>query len=130
MGSLLSRLPAKSAGYLEAPSILPPAAVQLLRDILREMSQGHAITLIPVHAEVTTQQAADFLNVSRPYLVSSLESGAIACRKVAEAPNERRGYQDDRLYSISVRSESRAESASWLYLVLPRRPHCRPRYGL
>jgi excisionase family DNA binding protein len=61
---------------------LPAAAVGLLRNLLREMAQGHAISLVPMHAELTTQQAADALNVSRPHLVKLLETGALPFRKV------------------------------------------------
>lgn len=61
---------------------LPALAVQLLVRILSEMADGNAVTLMPIRAELTSQQAADLLNVSRPFVVKLIEEGQLPCRKV------------------------------------------------
>lgn len=61
---------------------IPSSAMQLLLAALSEIARGNAVSLLPLNAELTTQQAADILNVSRPYLVGLLEKGEMAYRKV------------------------------------------------
>jgi excisionase family DNA binding protein len=66
------------------PIELPAGAVTLLMDILDAMASGQVLTLISENAELTTMQAADILNVSRPFLIKLLEEGQIPYRKVGK----------------------------------------------
>jgi excisionase family DNA binding protein len=63
---------------------LPTSALRLLGDILAELADGNAVKVVPVHAELTTQAAADMLNVSRPHLVKLLEAGELAFHKTGK----------------------------------------------
>jgi excisionase family DNA binding protein len=61
---------------------LPARVVKLVVELLLVMAEGKPVSFIPHQTELTTQQAADFLNVSRPYLVGLLEKNQIPYRKV------------------------------------------------
>jgi len=71
---------------------LPQSAVKLLFEILNQMAEGNALTLVPKHARLSTQEGADLLNVSRPFFVKLLETGEIPFQKVG---NRRRVFAED-----------------------------------
>lgn len=89
-GRQIARVLAKTAGDLklqiegdDSETIeIPYAALRLLANILAQMAQGNAFTLIPIHAELTTQQAAELLNVSRPFVIGLIENHELPCRRI------------------------------------------------
>ena len=76
----------------EVEATLPAAALRVLAAALAQMAEGHPVTLVPLQVELSTQQAAELMGVSRPYFVKLLEQGRIPFRKVGEQRRVR--YQD------------------------------------
>ena len=88
---------------------LSPALSNLLVELLRHVGRGDAVTLVPVSQMLTTQQAADILNVSRPYLISLLEKNEIEHTLVGR---HRRIKADHLLAFKQARDEKRSERLS------------------
>ena len=82
---------------------LPKSVVHLLITVLSHMAEGNAVTLMPVHAELTTQQAAELLGVSRPFLIGLLEKREIPHHMVGT--HRRVFFQDLKRYMERIREE-------------------------
>jgi len=86
---------------------IPYSILALFKNVVETLNNGNALTIIPMHKELTTQQAADILNVSRPYFIKLLETGEIPFKK---AGKHRRISMIDLLEYKSKRDGTRKEN--------------------
>ena len=89
-----------------ADILLPPSAVRLLLSALQELAKGHSVTLLPVDTELSTQQAAELLRVSRPSLIKMLDDKKLPYRKVGA---HRRIRYEDILAHVEKEKRARKE---------------------
>lgn len=82
---------------------LPTSVFQMLVRILTEMGKGNAVTLMPIHAQLTTQQAAELLGVSRPFIIKELKDGRIPFHLVGT--HRRIAYRDLMEYKAKCQSD-------------------------
>ena len=86
---------------------IPTSIYKVLVVAVAAMAQGNAISIVPLHHELTTQQAADLLNVSRPHLVKLLDAGDIPHHKTG---SHRRIYFEDLMRYRGVRDAERQKA--------------------
>lgn len=88
----------------EHPAVeLPPAALKLIGQLLGVMSEGRPVVLMPTEQELTTVEAANFLNVSRPFVIKEMESGRLPHRKVGS--HRRISMEDLLAYAQKMRAQ-------------------------
>jgi excisionase family DNA binding protein len=90
---------------------LPESVFHLLRQLVHDLAQGNTVMIVPGHRELTTQEAADLLNVSRQYLVEVLKAGDIPFTLVG---THRRVHLDDLMEYKNRRDAERREGLSLL----------------
>lgn len=90
---------------------LPQSVRRVLRQAVRSMAQDRAVSVVPIHKQLTTQEAADLLLVSRPYLVKLLDAGEIPSTKTG---THRRVRLDDLVSYAEQRDARRREALDLL----------------
>lgn len=87
--------------------IVPPRALRFFADVLRQMAKREPMVLVPQKCELTTQEAAAFLNVSRPFVIKEISEGRLDCRLV----NSHRRIEFEELVRYQNEQKKRSEEA-------------------
>jgi excisionase family DNA binding protein len=90
-----------TAGGAQPTFQLPPAAWKLIGQLLGAMSEGRPVTLMPSKQEFSTVEAANFLNVSRPFVIKEIDAGRLPHRKVGS--HRRVAFDDLATYARAMR---------------------------
>ena len=98
---------ARLIGPTGASLELPHSIYRVLERVVHEMKQGKSVAVMPLYEELSTQEAADLLNVSRPFLISLLKKGKIPFKKVG---THRRVRLEDLLIYKECRDRERLEA--------------------
>ncbi len=80
---------------------IPSSALKLMIEVLTQLGQGNSVSITPIHAELTTQEAADLLNMSRPTLIKLLDAGGL--------PHSRKGNRRKVAYSDVILYKQKLE---------------------
>lgn len=86
---------------------LPPRALRFFADVLRQMAKQEPMLLVPQRHELSTQEAANFLNVSRPFVIKEIEANRLKCRKV----NRHRRIEFEELRRYQAAQQQQSEQA-------------------
>jgi excisionase family DNA binding protein len=105
LAAMLAREPVEVVGVNGERLALSPRTQQLVRKIVESLAADHVIIMSSMKKDLTTQQAANLLNVSRPYLIKLLEEGAIPYTKVGT--HRRIQYDDLMAYAIIWKAEQK-----------------------
>ncbi|MBY0408976.1 MAG: helix-turn-helix domain-containing protein [Burkholderiaceae bacterium] len=86
---------------------LPPRALRFFADVLQQMAKQEPMLLVPQKHELSTQEAANFLNVSRPFVIKEIEANRLKCRKV----NRHRRIEFEELRRYQAAQQQQSEQA-------------------
>lgn len=105
LDQLITEFPEIEIDETEEKIRIPISALKFLARILKEISQGNPVSIVPIATEITTQAAAELLGCSRPHIVKLLESGKIPFNKVGK--HRRIRYEDLVAYKKEMKALQR-----------------------